>query len=224
VKPGGSHFECVRKLAASEAARSELQRLNEKFMPLFNSRLMGEREEISWLAAEVDIYVKHGLTVASAESALEHLKFRDGVGECLEMLSDLGVPVAVVSWGIANFIEAALRAKGLLQFVTDVFALRLIADRTSGAVIGFERGTVVVPSNKGRWSRQFADGLGVSRRRILAVGDTLGDRHLGSSRRNRLGLAHDETDAAKIGPVMGEVIVTDGFRLATEWLKFRLNR
>jgi HAD superfamily phosphoserine phosphatase-like hydrolase len=201
LDPGG--------VAALETMRIKYKRLAER-------NEMTPAQAMHWLVETLDVYVAQRPSLKVVRQAVAAMPLRDGVRDCLEMLSARGIPVAIVSYGIAAFIRMYLEHHGLARFVQRVYATEIHED--GGRMVGYDPSTFVVPENKGCWSRRFADEHGVPYGRILAVGDSPGDRNLGHLKRNRFGLA-DTASAEHLAPHFGRVVVTDTFHPAAAWLE-----
>jgi len=91
-------------------------------------------------------------------------------------------------------------------------------------VIGYEPGTILLPKEKGIASAHFAGSVNIEQRNILAIGDSLVDALLGSSKENRFGIAENEKQLESIKNVMGECAITQDFTLATAWLLDKINK
>lgn len=184
---------------------------------------LSDEEELSWLMTDLDAFICSDLTETTVRNALRDARLRPGAVETLRYLRDNGIPVAVISFGIAPFIRVVLEQNGAADLVSAVLAAELVIDRPSGRYVNYRRETLVTPANKGLRSRRFAAAHGVSPTRILAVADSYGDRTLGHRRDLRLGLAQDEAEAANLSAIMGEVIVTDTFYPVLDWLRHHLS-
>lgn len=181
-------------------------------------------EERTWLYDSMQVFIDAGLTVQAVKAALAGFTFRPGFRECLEWLRYKNIPTGFDSYGIRSFIKIAMEAAGISygELIWTIYAARFDIDLKSGRYVGIDPASFVLPSDKGRWSENFADWMRVPHSRILAVGDSGGDRLLGHLKENRLGLAHDEAEAAIIAPHFGHVIVTDTFYPAFDWLRSKI--
>ncbi|MBI4458328.1 haloacid dehalogenase-like hydrolase [Candidatus Uhrbacteria bacterium] len=217
-----------------ETAKKELQALRDEYMaPVLNGAL-SHRDQREWMHGTLGIYHRHGLDLNRARGAVSRLSIRPGVKECLILLRDAGIPRAIVSFGVADFIEAYLATHGIAGMVDSVYAARLrFFDgigcygspenmAKTGICDGYDPDSIIVPANKGEASRHFADLYRVPHDRILAVGDSGGDKYLGHAKENRLLIASDDKEAAKISAFAGTVVVTDDFAPVTQWLKSKL--
>jgi phosphoserine phosphatase len=182
-----------------------------------NGRLT-KRDQKKWLVDSIALYIESGLTLQKIEKVLSRVRLRDGVINCLESLHRKKVPVAVVSYGIYQFIDVVLRANGVRNFVDRIYSTDLIPDK-SGLITGFSEDTFVFPFNKGKFSRDFADRHDVPYVNILAVGDSpSGDKKLGYLKKNRLGIAEDDQKKERLLSVMGSAVTTYDFRPVTRWI------
>ena len=188
------------------------------YLALAHAGKLTKKHQEKWLVDSLNIYISSGLTVPRIREILSGVSLRTGVKECLLELRVRNVPVAVVSYGVFQFIDSVLRSNGVRNLVRRVYSANLETD-DSGAVNGFSENTFVFPFNKGKCSRDFADNCDVSYRNILAVGDSpSGDRQLGYLKENRLGIAGDKMEKERLLSVMGSVAVTETFQPATRWL------
>lgn len=177
-----------------------------------------KKDQEKWLVDSLALYMDSGLTLSKIEKILSRVELRPGVKECLKGLHLKKIPVAVVSYGVYQFIDAVLRANGARNLVQEIYSTRLLTDR-SGLVTGFSRDTFVFPFNKGKVSRNFADRCFIRYDNLLAVGDSPnGDKQLGHLKKNRLGIAGDEEKRQRLLTVMGDAVVTEHFGPVTDWL------
>jgi len=214
---------CVDRDALSVAANEESQKLRARYLPAALAGKLTRRQEIAWLRDTLRIYVKDGLTLNRVRPVIDKIPMRAGTVECLRLLRDADIPVAVISYGVGDFIELFLKRHGVRDCVDRIYSAVMDVDPDSGLFVDFCEGTFVLPSNKGAWSRFFAERHRVPTGNILAVGDSLGDRRLGKRKSLRLGLARDEAEAKIFAQHMGHVVVTDDFHPVTAWLKKHLN-
>lgn len=224
---GQSVWATIDTHAVSDECRIALDRLRERYLKPAIEGTLSTQGEIDWLLATLDAYVDDGLTSDGMDQALQDVRLRTGVIDCLNLLEAHGVPVAIVSYGIVQAIAGILASNGLPSghsLFTAIFASRLTGTEQEGRAVytGYDVTSLVIPSNKGEWSRHFALRHGLDPEDLLAVGDSGGDRFLCEKKSNRLGLAEDTTEAAKLQRFMGTVMVTDDFSPVTEWLKVRL--
>lgn len=222
-KPNQSVFHLIKTRAGlSDQAAERITEVQRTYIDKAIAGQLSRIEERQWLEREARLWINDGLTTTAAARALADSRVRRYVGECLVWLKQRRIPVAVVSFGIRPFIQMVLHAHGLGDLVDRVYALELTVDFRTGRYTGFLPDTMVTPSTKGTWSHKFARRHGVPLDRLLAVGDTRGDRQLGHLKSNRFGLAMDEEEAERILPFFHQVAVTEDFRPAWTWLKRRI--
>jgi HAD superfamily phosphoserine phosphatase-like hydrolase len=182
---------------------------------------MTGQDEMDWLIQTNDAYVEGGLTEEKIAASLVDAVVRPGVRDCLEWLAMQGVPVGIVSFGFKPLIRFCLRNNGLSHLVDSVVAQEFRFD-SSGSCRGWIPGTGVSPHGKGARSVAFAATHGIAPARILAVGDSEGDRLIGHLKKNRLGIAETAADAAKIAPHMSQVVITQDFAPVIGWLRRKI--
>lgn len=197
--------------------------LREKFLPKFHSGTITPADERAWLEGSVRTYIRFGLDMRRIRETLAGVRLKPGVLECLRRLSETGVPVGIVSYGCRQFIELVLRSNRARRYVDRIYAMDL-SFAGDGRLIGFNPITTVTPTSKGIWSRHFAREFGIPKKNLLAVGDTHGDRFLGSLKKNRLGIVIGADSPRKLREVMGEIRDGADFGPATEWLFERIER
>ncbi|MBU6142157.1 haloacid dehalogenase-like hydrolase [Patescibacteria group bacterium] len=215
----GSLYDVIDTHGMSRTYHCRAERMRKHYLAKALESGLTRAEQKQWFADTVALYADAGLTMRTINRTLANIRFRDGVSACLMDLRSRGIPVAIVSYGIAQFIRAALVWQGLEMLIDKVYSTRLTFD-AHGKVVGFDPKTSVYPFNKGAFSRRFADVHGVPYRNILAVGDSpSGDRLLGHLKENRFGLARTEEGRKKLLEVMGDVAIdAQSFAPATEWL------
>lgn len=195
--------------------------LRDSMMARASAGKLSDGEEREWFNKNIQYWEEGKVTLATMRGIYADVKLRDGVRGALWFLKQRKVSVAIVSFGIRDAIEMILQANGALEYVSAIYAARLIADPRDGfggRVLGYDRATVVFPSQKGACSRQFARERGIPLGNLFAVGDSGGDRYLGYYKRNRVALARDKQEGDRFRRFMGEVIVTESFHPVTEWL------
>jgi phosphoglycolate phosphatase-like HAD superfamily hydrolase len=178
-------------------------------------------EEAVWIDLTARAIVDGGLAWATAEEAVAQVELRPGVRECWEELRADGHCIGIVSYSIAPFIRMLLKRHGVAHLVQEVLAQDISFDGL-GRASGVVPGTSVTPSSKGTRSLEFAARCGVPMERLLAVGDSEGDRNLGGYRRNRLGLAETEAERIALEPFMGEAVLVADFQPVRAWLRRRM--
>lgn len=197
------------------------KRMRDFFLPRALSGELTFEEEKDWFFQTVDLYADSKLSLEQMGKILTNVRLREGVSLTLRLLKHWGIPVAIISYGFAEFIEIVLSHCKLNDYVSEVFSARLKTD-ACGFICGYHDKTVVLPANKGEFSRKFAARYAVPYKNILAVGDSGGDKRLGHLKENRLGIAQDEKEALKLKEFMGEVVVTETFWPVLNWLSEKL--
>ena len=213
-----SLFNVVEQGALSEKHIREMHLLRAEYMPKAIQGTITREEELDWMIKSIGVFVDARTTLEQIEMALEKVVLRDGVVECFKELRSRGVRVAVISFGIAQFVRAALRNNGALRLVDEIYATQLNLSARGGVVVGFKRDTLLLPKDKGIASLAFAKKFGIPENRILAVGDTLVDACLGGLKENRFGIAENERQLDNIREVMGEAVITRDFAPVRNWL------
>jgi len=217
-----SLFQVVDTGALPPEAESDFKTLRDRYIPLASVAKLTPELQQEWLAETFEIYIRHKLTRAGWMEAISRaIAWRPGAMETLATLHFFRVPTAVVSYGSVDFIEHALVLAGADTWITEIYATRM-RHGLDGRVVGYDRATFVTQDNKGEWSRRFAEKHGIPLENLLAVGDTVGDRHLGHLQENRFGIAKDEAEREKIAPYMGKTVVSDDFTEARAWLSDKL--
>lgn len=193
----------------------QLIAMREKYLPKMKAAALSKDEEREWFNDTVMLYAKAGLTLEKIKEVLAPVRLRDGVNEFLDFVKTYNVPVAVVSYGVKQFIAAVLDNN--VAVVDEIYSADLIVSE-SGLVTGYRPETAAFPNTKGDFSRQFADYHGVPHENILAIGDSGGDITLGHLKENRLGIAKDEQEQQKLEQFMGMAVVTENFEPVCEWV------
>lgn len=214
----------VDKKASPLAARPELDAMRERFHDKLHAGNLSTRNEREWFVRTIELYAEYRMPIDDAYAAVADVPVKKCVGAFLKRMHDIGVPVAIVSFGVAEFIDRVLELNGGLgRYVDRVYATRLTVDQATGLVVGYDPDSVVVPADKGKWSRKFAAEMGIPKENLIAVGDSYGDRHLGSRKELRLGLASDASRVAHLKDFMGHVIVSDDcFCDAAKWIDAKI--
>lgn len=218
-KDGGALTHVVDRHALHPDGHEELGRLRDRFKPLAVAGTLAYQDELFWLKETFRVYAEYGLSRSGWEAAVDTVAVRDGVLETFAWLAGHGIPVAAISYGCADFVERLAARHGIA--FDAIYAGRM---RHRGDVmVGADIATFVVPALKGDRSRHFADLHGVPHGRILAIGDSGGDRKLGHLKRNRLLIAEKESEAEMLRGlgVAREVRVTMTFEPILDFLKRR---
>lgn len=193
------------------------------YLAMSHQGKLTKKHQRKWLVDSLALYIDSRLTLSKIGKVLSGVRLRPGVKECLLELRARQIPVAIVSYGVVQFIDAVLRENGMRHLVQRIYSADLETD-DSGLVTGFLENTFIFPFNKGAASREFADCCGVAYGNILAVGDSpSGDRQLGFLKQNRMGIAGDEGQKERLLAVMGTAVVTESFDPATKWLLEKIN-
>jgi len=216
-----SLFDVIDR-AMPEEHMVQLKLMRDKYIKKAHAGLLTKNEESSWFFETVDLYVRAGLSISKIEEVMHLVRLRNGVVECLKWLKCRHIPVAIISYGVAQFIEAALKSNDALHLVSRIYAGKLIID-SIGLVKGLNTEYLVFPSNKGAYSRRFSESFSVSYRRILAVGDSGSDAKLGYLKENRFGITNNEVEAEKLKNCMGGVVITENFEPVSRWLAEKIN-
>lgn len=175
------------------------------------------RFESRLINSSLRAYRECGLPRTEWRAALREIRLREGVVETIRELTGRGIRVGIISFSVADFIEGVLESNGLGSGVHRVYAARL-THNNRGCVCGWQKQSVVYPLNKGIWSTVFARQFGIPAERLLAVGDSLGDKFLGLRQDLRLGIAKDAEDAKSFAEYMGDVVVTEDYAPVRDWI------
>ncbi len=207
------------------ACHQKAVKMRKHYLALARAGKLTKKHQEKWLVDSLRLYVDSGLSVHKMREILSRVQLRAGVRDCLLQLQARGVPVAIISYGVFQFIEEVLLHHGLKHLVHKIYSADLkIGTDAAGTVTGFSKETFVFPFNKGLVSREFADLYGVPYENILAVGDSPnGDKELGHLMENRLGIARDKSEKERLLEVMGSAMVTESFDRATDWLLDRID-
>lgn len=217
-KKAGSLCNIVDNAALHADGRLELAGLRERFKPLAIAGTLSYKDELFWLKETFRIYAAYGLTRSGWESAIDAVEVREGVLEAFDWIESHGIPVAAISYGCADFVERLLARHGLKAEAVYAGRLRHVGDLMTGADVP----TFVVPAFKGDRSKHFADVHDVPYDRIIAIGDSGGDKGLGHLRENRFLIA-GTPDEEKMLSALGvaEVCLTESFLPALDFLRRR---
>lgn len=221
---GKSLFATIDEFGLSPEGREAQQKIHGQLIHKATAGNLTPEEDLYWLEESIKNYIRYGLTYEKARAVLAAVPLREGVLDCLRLLWQEQVPVAIISYGIRPFIKMVLRHHGPAApgFVDRIYAAQLTTDPNTNHFVGYDAETFVLQSTKDVWSRKFADLYDIPYDHILAVGDSGGDKLLGYLRRNRLVIAKDKTEAAKLEPFAGDVAITDGFDPVTVWLRMKM--
>jgi|SRR3989344_470903 len=197
--------------------RQELDQLRNELLPKIHAGQLTPEETRRWVFRSIEIYVESGLTLSQIETVFSNIKLREGVVETLQFLQKQNIPVAIVSYGIKQFIEIVLKINRVQDCIDHIYATSLVTNQAS--VVSYKPETFVFAGNKRRFSFEFAIKHGVWIGKILAIGDSAVDCQLGCFQTNRLGLAQNEEEKTKIEKYFGKVIITEDFWPIKEWLE-----
>lgn len=206
----GALMPTVGRLAMSAEAAAEMKAIQARYVALFERGLIDGAQYRQWLLEEFELYIRHRLCVADWQTALRHVRLRPGTVELMAELHAARVPQCVISGAVGDFVEYVLEINGARHLVEEVYAARLLHD-PRGTVIGYDESSLVHLENKGEWSMYFAGRHRIDPRRLVALGDSIGDARLGHLRANRIGIAESEAEAALLREldIMGQVVVVD---------------
>ena len=203
--------------ALNESDRQVMNALRERYFPKIFSETLTVEEARELITLPISIYIGCGLTTVKIKKVLSKVSLRRKVEETFKFLNKQGIPIAIISFGIKQFIETVLEQQKVRKYISGIYAADLSIKKET--ICGYEPGTVVITENKGVFSEHFARQHGVPAKNILAIGDSMVDQNLGYFRYNRLGLAETEEEKQKIKKYFGEVVVTEDFGPVLEWLK-----
>lgn len=215
------HYGALTKLVDDRAlpptASADLERLRQRYVGPTLAGTAAPEDELKWIHETLDVYVAHRLTDGDWQRALDDVRLRIGFAECVRHFHERGVPQAIISYGVADFVEYVLDAHGVLDHLDQVCAARLI-ENDDGVVVGYDRDSIVCPENKDEWSRRFAEAHRLRPSRLIAIGDSVGDRRLGCLKKRRAAIARDRAEAERLRPFMGRVFVTETFLPVWDWM------
>lgn len=217
-KEYGSVIAVVEHSCLPEPLKKRVERIRKAYLKIAAHGPVAPAMERRLIAESLRVYAEAGLNRLVWQAALAGFRLREGVMHKIRELTGRGIRVGIVSYGVADFIEHALHINGLGGAVHKVYAARLFHDGATGNIIGWNKHSVVHPFDKCVWSACFARHYGIAPDRLLAVGDSTGDRLLGLHNRLRLGIAKDEEEAKRISPFMGETVVTEHFSPVGDWI------
>lgn len=212
--------QVVDDYALPPEANAEMVALRKQFTAPASAGCLTPEQEMEWLRKTLDAYVTYQLTRQAWQAALDRVVLREGVVETYAWCASVGLRVCAVSYGCADFIEYVAARHGLQ--IDAIYAGRLIHD--GDLVVEYEEETLTIPAQKGERSRHFADLHGVPHERLIAVGDTGGDRHIGHLKEHRIGIAETDEAAERLRmlEIMGEIHVTDSFFPVLDSIKRRI--
>ncbi len=198
--------------------KQEFEKMRDKYKPLVRSGELTEAHEREWMAYSIDFYSRE-LNIRDISEAIRNIPLRSGVIECMAWHKERGIPMAIISAGIRQFIDVFIRTHELP--VDDVFAAE-VQTAPDGRITGWLPETMVTLANKGIHAQQFANSRGVSVERLFGVGDSTGDRQIVPLKENRLGIVRRPDRVAALAGVMGTVVVSDDFASVFAWLRQKI--
>ncbi len=200
--------------------RRELDDMRAVYLAKINARTFNEQDELAWMIKCIGAYIHAGLSKEQIRAALSRVRLRNHFRELCLFCKQNDIPIAIVSFGINQFIEAVLDNHTSLHLIDRIYGAQLLFDQ-SGTVTKFIKKSVVVPHNKGESVLHFAESYGVPLENVFAVGDSEGDRNLGLLE-NRVGIVEKHEEATKILPHFSKVFVSDSFLPIIDWLRRRI--
>lgn len=217
----------VDRNALPEEASEDLAKVWEIYGDKAVNGTISQVEARAWIVQTVDLYIRYGLKLEDAYRALDHVRLKPGFKKFLRDMHRLGVPVAINSFGIKQFIWYVLQKEGVGHLVSDIFATDVVTwniSKNAKPISDFDLKSMVVPHFKGCFSEIFAWKYGVPDEGIIAVGDSLGDALLGVKKVNRICLIEKESEIEKYGldEHFGEILITKSFVPAHEAVLRRL--
>lgn len=219
-----SLFNVVEQGVLSREYLIKTALLRNKYLPKAMNGTITHEEEIAWLSENINIFIEAQTTIEQIKDALKNVRLRGSVVDCMALLKYKRVPMAVISYGVWQFIEIVLQNNHALPLVDSIYATKLEIDKESGIVTGFNSNTILLPNQKGIASVHFAKSVRVNEDELLAVGDSLVDSLLGSLKENRFGIAEDEKQLERIRPVMGDCAITQDFTPVITWLINKIDK
>ncbi len=207
----------------SAEAKQQTAKLRDFYLPLALSGTLTSEQERDWLIETIRIYANMRISENQLRDALHDARLRPGTADGLHELHASGVKLGVISCGVHPLIRVALELNGVSHLFKTIYAATMDMD-SLGRFTNYHNNSFVIPKNKGEWSRLFAQVHGISDERLLAVGDSGGDRYLGILQKNRLGVIEKPEDASKLTEFTGGVVlVNDSFTPAINWLLQKIN-
>jgi HAD superfamily phosphoserine phosphatase-like hydrolase len=220
TKKGPSLFGIVDNSTLPPEGVEHMNRIRSVLLTAMKTRPLSEKENMHWIVESLESVVKYRITKKAIVSALKKAQIRDGVRESLKELYEQGVKIAAISFGARQFIEIVFEREGILKYFDAIYAADIEFDKNDVAV-NYNPRSIVIPENKGTYSKIFAAKHCFDKdvyNRIIALGDSKGDMHLGHRKDLRLGIAEDHKDAALIAEHFGEVKVDPHFSEVHAWL------
>lgn len=190
--------------------------------PAINGTISPIQEE-AWMVATVNLYIRYKLRLHKAYEVLNGVRLKPGFKRFLHEMKKRGIPVGICSFGIKQWIWYVLYKEGIAHLVSDIFATDLVtwdARPEADPIKRHDFTSMVTPSNKGCWSELFARKYGVPKEKMLAVGDSLGDKHLGCLKENRLCLIRHgiEIERHDLTEHFGWIMASKSFSPVMDWM------
>lgn len=206
----------VDRKALPETAREDLERIWATYGTRALDGSISQIEAFAWIVQTVELYARHRVTLAETYRALDGIRLKRGFKRFLADMHRRSVPVAIISFGIKQFIWYVLEKENVAHLVSDIFATDLVTwdiSLDANPITELDMKSVVVPHLKGDFSKRFASRYGVPDDGIIAVGDSPGDALLGSLKENRICLIEKASELRKQNLVrnFGEILVTKSF-------------
>lgn len=217
---GNALFRLVDDHTLPDEGVAAMNALRERHMLAAQGRLLTEEEHRGWIIDSINSLKKHRVTKSAISEALKKAQIREGVRESLHELHASGIKIAAISFGVRQFIEIVFENAGILNYFDAIYAADLHFN-DDGRVVGYDHRSIVTPETKGHWSKVFAAKHHFNEsihERIIALGDTKGDMHLGHHKEHRLGIAKDHEEAKFIAEHFAEVKVDPHFSEVHSWL------
>jgi phosphoserine phosphatase len=135
-------------------------------------KLRGE-EVIAWSERELSRYATYGVTLASIDKAVRHIKLRRGARKLFRICAAAGVESHIISTGVTEAIEALVRRKKLQ--LTKVHSNRLLTEE--GVVVEWDRAGMLHVLNKHEYGAQAmtTGGRKLTELRQIVLGDNRHD-------------------------------------------------
>lgn len=219
-----SLFNVVEQGVLSEEYLRKASVLRNKYLPKAMNGTIIHEEEVAWLDENINIFIEAKTTIEQIKDALKNVRLRSNVVDCMALLKYKRIPMAVISYGVWQFIEIVLQNNHALPLIDSIYATKLEIDKETGLVIGYNSNTILLPNQKGIASAHFAKSVRVQENGIFAIGDSLVDSLLGNLKENRFGIAEDEKQLERIKPVMGECAITQDFSPVISWLINKIDK
>ncbi len=201
----------------------ELDALRVFYQEKITTGTCGIEDELSWMRQSLELYIRAGLSREAVREVLGKLPMRDNFKDLSIFCEQNHIKIAIVSFGIKQFIEAVLEGNNALGLVDEIYAADLLFDE-SGRACGYKEETLVVGHNKWFFSELFAQKHGVADNRIFALGDSLVDRYLSPYEDNRCGVAETDNECVDLfnSGHFETVTKTTSFLPVVDWLKRKI--